>query len=297
MTLNRPQGIGGSEIGALLGLNPYSSPYKLWLEKTGRQPSQNVDTKYTEAGRILESAVADFFEIKTGNKIIKSSASQQSFVHPEYPFIFGTPDRRFVSRDFPGKGILECKTTQHQFDTAPPSWFCQLTWYLGILGLKNGAIAWLERGVDFKFQDVGFDDELFNHLLNVAITFWTENVEKNVPPEPINVDDIQAMYDRHTDDKVILADDAIRERYGKLIQVKRQLKELETVENLLTDELKMAMIDAEAIRDGDLTLVTWKTAKQSQQFDKDTFKADHPEIYEQYLRSVGGSRRFLVRGL
>ena len=28
--------IGGSDAGALLGLNPYNSPYSLWAEKTGK---------------------------------------------------------------------------------------------------------------------------------------------------------------------------------------------------------------------------------------------------------------------
>ena len=32
----RKQGIGGSDAGAIMGLNAYKSPYELWLEKTVR---------------------------------------------------------------------------------------------------------------------------------------------------------------------------------------------------------------------------------------------------------------------
>ena len=35
-TIDRPWGIGGSDIGAIVGLSPYKSAVDVWLEKVGR---------------------------------------------------------------------------------------------------------------------------------------------------------------------------------------------------------------------------------------------------------------------
>lgn len=38
----RSQGIGGSEIAAIMGISPYTTAYKLWEEKTGRRQPENI---------------------------------------------------------------------------------------------------------------------------------------------------------------------------------------------------------------------------------------------------------------
>ena len=54
----RSQGIGGSDAGTLLGLNPHKTAVELWLEKTGRMPIDNTDNPAQEWGRRLEAVVA-----------------------------------------------------------------------------------------------------------------------------------------------------------------------------------------------------------------------------------------------
>lgn len=38
----RSKGLGGSEIGIILGQSPYRTPYSLWLEKTGKKQPDNI---------------------------------------------------------------------------------------------------------------------------------------------------------------------------------------------------------------------------------------------------------------
>ena len=38
----RNTGIGGSDAAAIMGLNPYKSPYELWLEKTGQAEAPDL---------------------------------------------------------------------------------------------------------------------------------------------------------------------------------------------------------------------------------------------------------------
>ena len=288
----RKQGIGGSEVSAILGLSEYSSPYKVWLSKTGRK-SFNIDNKYTKAGLILESAVAEFFEQETRYHVVKASANQKTVIHPQYSFAVGTPDRRYVQRS--KKGILECKTTQHSYDSIPYGWFIQLQWYLGIVGMKFGSVAWLERGVDFKYREYEYDPEFFDYMIQAVEKFWTENVIKDIPPNPVSSSDIELMFSRHREGAVMEATPEILSAYTELISVREAIKELERSETELTEMIKTVMRDNEIIQSSGKQLFTWLSPKPSQLFDRDRFQTEHPELYLQYMTEKSGSRRFLIK--
>jgi len=290
----RSKGVGGSEVAALLGLDEYSSPYKVWLNKTGREEN-NVDNKFTRAGIILEGAVAQFFEETTNYRIIKSSAKQQTVFHPKHDFAFGTPDRRYYA-NVSGKRVLECKTVSYTVDEVPEKWFCQLQWYLGVLGSDNGAIAWLERGLDFKYKEYEFDKGFFEFLLDTAHKFWHENVLGDLAPEPINVADILHRFPSHNPDFEIEATPEVIVVHSEIKEVKESIKILEERKTVLEDSMKMYMRDAEAIINGAQALATWKASKSSYtKFDSDRFKEENPQLYFKYLREVQGSRRFLIK--
>ena len=64
----RKKYIGGSDAAIVVGLNPYSSRYALWCEKTGRTPGfeGNISTR---VGAYLEDFVATLFTEQTGIKV------------------------------------------------------------------------------------------------------------------------------------------------------------------------------------------------------------------------------------
>ena len=53
----RRSAIGGSDAAAIIGLNPYSSPYSVWADKTGRLPDK-PDNEAMRLGRDLEEYVS-----------------------------------------------------------------------------------------------------------------------------------------------------------------------------------------------------------------------------------------------
>ena len=63
----RNQGIGGSDAGTILGLNPYKKPYELWLEKTGAKEPEDISEKEAvKAGVYLEPVIAQWYTDETG---------------------------------------------------------------------------------------------------------------------------------------------------------------------------------------------------------------------------------------
>ena len=65
----RTKGVGGSDMGTILGLNPYSTPYDLWLEKTGRQQPEDISGKWA---------------IVKGNALEVELRRRFRQLHPEY---------------------------------------------------------------------------------------------------------------------------------------------------------------------------------------------------------------------
>ena len=74
--------IGGSDAGAVVGMNEWSSPLSVWADKTGSAPafSGNVSTR---VGAYLEDLVAKLFMEETGKTVQRLKFT---VVNPAYPF-------------------------------------------------------------------------------------------------------------------------------------------------------------------------------------------------------------------
>ncbi|NBR91300.1 MAG: hypothetical protein EBS68_15585, partial [Rhodobacteraceae bacterium] len=65
----RRQGLGASDMAAVMGVSPYKTPYQLWAEKTGATPPQKVGAA-AQRGVILEDAVGRYYEEERGVKLV-----------------------------------------------------------------------------------------------------------------------------------------------------------------------------------------------------------------------------------
>ena len=291
----RQKGIGGTDVSAIVGLNPYKSPLDVYLEKT-EQDDKEPETDTMRNGHYFELAVSEFFQNETDNRIIKLSIDDKILFDAENPVFRGTPDRRFQGRE--GKGVLECKSTACQINEIPKVWYIQLQWYLMLTGYKHGAIAYVSSyGGQNTFNYEMFDKnpELIEYLRQEADKFWRENVKAGVRPEPINADDIDKIFPNEEQGKVIKADDYILSEYERLVDLQKQKKEMEKEINKIKENLKLKIKDAEKIEAYGEPLITYKASKPTKKFDTSDFQKDYPELYNMYLKEKPGSRRFLVK--
>lgn len=295
---NRKAGIGSSEVATILGLNPYESRHALWLRKTGQAPAKE-ENFFMKAGHYLEDAVSRFFEDESGYKVIKSSAAEDIYVHPEYEWARVSPDRTFWLSETRNdeKGILECKTTQREIDpeNIPPYWFTQLQYQLGVMGRKKGALAWLSAGRVFDYREIDFVPDYFNWIMEEVEKFYTENILGGVEPELTTVADVLAKYPTTQPGTFVEAPDEIANLIADLKEKKAAKGVLEEEIGEIEEKIKVTIGEAEALNYQGIVLATWKTAKSSNKFDDKAFKADNPELYAKYVKEVPGSRRFLVK--
>lgn len=298
----RKGGIGSSEVGTILGLNPYETPYQLWRKKKGLD-APTPENFAMRAGHYLEDAVSLFYQDETGNEIIKSSAGDWLIVNNERPFLRVSPDRtcwkRGMARKHDNKGIVECKTTQKEIDgdSLPQHWFCQLQYQLGVAELNWGAIAWLTAGREFGYRDLTFDKDFYDWMIEEVTRFWVDCIQGNQEPLAINVEDVILKSPRHIAGKTLTANDDIITELAELKEVREELAALDQRKKAIEESIKMTMGDAEALvmPNTDDVLCTWKAGKDRTKFDDKRFAQEHPDMYAQYTKTTAGTRTFLIK--
>lgn len=299
---HRTQGIGSSEVGTILGLNPFETPYQLWRRKKGFDPPK-AENFAMKAGHYLEDAVSRFYADETHRDIIKRSAGDWIIYDPAMPYLRVSPDRLFwvdptARKNEDNKGILECKTTQLTIDAdnLPLHWFAQLQYQLGVAGYREGALAWLTMGREFGHKDIIFDEQFYTYLADQVTEYWERYIVGTEEPPAYNVDDVVVKYARHTDGKFIKANADVVAAAVRLKEVKQQIAELTQQKESAEATIKMAIGDAEGVQGDDgKVIATWKAGKDKAVFDTKRFAADHPEEYAEYITQKAAARTFLLK--
>lgn len=298
----RQYGIGSSEVGTILGLNPFETPYQLWRRKKGLD-APKAENFAMRAGHYLEDAVSKFYEYESGRNIIKSSVGDWLAVDATRDYLRVSPDRTFwvdntAKKNNENKGICECKTTQMKVDSdnIPQHWFCQLTYQLGVCGYSVGSLAWLTQGREFGYKDFVFDSDFYDFMVGEIDEFWHKYIVGDEEPLAYNAEDVILKAPRHTDGKTITATDEITQMLAELATYKGNAKEQNDGAKVIENELKLIMADAESIADTrGRVLVSWKSPQPSAKFDVDKFRTEHPDIYSRYTVQQQGARRFLIK--
>jgi putative phage-type endonuclease len=175
----RRKGIGGSDISAICGVNPWRSKMAVFLEKIEAIPGVE-ENEAIYWGTVLEDVVAQEFKKRNQVGVQRVNSLLQ---HPEYPMFLANIDR-IIPKE---KAILEIKTTnsfnskEWDEDRMPDHVMMQIQWYLGVTGFKKGYLAALVGGQRYVQASVKFDSELWAIMAQEAVAFW-ELVEARTPP-------------------------------------------------------------------------------------------------------------------
>jgi putative phage-type endonuclease len=269
MTLDlevRKKGIGSSEIGAILGLNPYTSAYDVWLEKTGQiEPFQGNER--TRLGKRLEVPILMEYEERSGTKL--EIFIDKTFVHPERSWQLATPDA--LVKEHPG--IVEAKLVgmrmmsqwgEQGTDQVPEYYLVQGSWQMSVLDRAFVDYAVL-IGDRYCVYTLPRDRELEEMLIDRVDVFWRRHVLGGLPP-PIQATErtmawIKSKYRQESKPlRIATADEteAVSSYRDLRLAAEKVHEALEDVEA----ELKLAIGDTEGIA-GPGFKITWKKSKDS----------------------------------
>lgn len=288
----RKFGIGGSDAGAICGLNPYRTAMQVYFDKTS-DVVEDTDNEAMRQGRDLEDYVAQRFMQATGKKVRRANAI---FCHEEYPFLLANVDR-MVSGENAG---LECKTAspyvadQWKDGQIPIHYQIQCYHYMAVCNAEAWYIAVLIYGREFKFHRIERDEQVIADLIQIEKDFWERNVQNHTLPDPDGSQIADAAIAEHFQNSkpihILLSDsfDQQLERREKLISA---INQMEQEKKRIEQELKIYMGKAETAKSSQFQ-VSWKTV-DSIRVDAKKLKEEEPEVYKKYQKSIH-SRRFTI---
>lgn len=271
----RKNGLGGSDAAAVIGMNPYVSPYTVWANKLGLI-SETEDNEAMRQGRDLEAYVASRFTEKTGKKVKRKPAMLWNIKHD---FMFADVDRMVVGE----KAGLECKTTSSlhlkKFKNGefPDNYYVQCMHYLAVTGLERWYLAVLILGKDFLVFEIKRDEEEIEALIQAETEFW-QLVQKKEPPAvdgtPSTSETLKEIY---TESKNAYLDFFGEEKQiTQYLDLDRMIKNLTKEKSRIEQHMKERLGHYETGRTEGFT-VSWKAQTRST-LDLKRFLEDHPEI-------------------
>jgi len=140
----RLRNITASEMSALLGVNPYSSPAKVLENKLNPKKFENISMRI---GNLMEQAVLKAFDLDLGMGGVEPWS--QGTVVSKDDRIAATPDGIIINKHY--RAMVEAKTTRSQYfekwySAVPKYYHLQVLVQMMVTGSDKGYIGVLEVG-------------------------------------------------------------------------------------------------------------------------------------------------------
>lgn len=304
----RKKSLGGSDMGAVLGLNKYRSPYTVWAEKTGRI-GEEPENEAMRIGRDLEPYVASRFE-----EVSRKGVRRMNYLlrREDCPHLHANIDRQILGES----SGLECKTAsalnlkRYKGGDFPESYYAQCVTYLAVTGWARWYLAVLVLGKGFYCyqitrapnddtpewceSSVYVSPEEIEAVKRCAEDFWRDCIEADSPP-PMDgaastTEALESIYEGGGGDVELFGRERLVEQYQYLMSRK---KAIEKGADAIKQQLMNDLGDNERGYCGRFT-VDWK-GQRRQTFDARAFAKDHPNMdLSSYYKTIN-FRKFTVK--
>ena len=241
----REKRIGGSDIGAILGVNKYKSIIDVYIDKTEGSSFEGNESTYW--GHIHESTI-----MKEFGKRHKEFIVYQAPYSVIDDFLIANLDGVLKEKENGEYGVLEIKTTNAfnykdwDGDVVPQYYYAQVQHYLILTGYKFAYIAVLIGGQQYKEFKIERNEEDINLIRNKATEFYQENLLKKIPPMPDGSDAYmnylkQKALEIENNEVIEFAD--LEEKASKIKELSKEINSLKKEQDLLKEEVMLELIN------------------------------------------------------
>jgi len=239
----RADGIGGSEIGTLMGLNPWESAYSLWAKRLGLIPTEPLTSMAAKIGTKLEEPILELFATEHPELDVYVTGTYQ---HPEIPYLHANPDALAYDKENDEWIVIEVKTSRNYWYETPPQYVAQVQHYLNVLNLKRGMIVALV-GMDYQEVSVPRDDFEISVANRTAAQWWkclTEGTQPEWDGSESTYETVRKMHPAITDEEVevdgghylLLAQDKFEQAQKEFLTAKAAvMKEMGTAKHAFVE--------------------------------------------------------------
>lgn len=225
----RAKYVTASVAGTLLGVHPYSTPYRLWAEKTSRVSRDDVENEMMRRGRLFEPVAVLMLQEDHPHWSF-DYRRDDAFYCDDALRIGATPDCFSMRADTRGMGILQIKTTSEENFKAewceeledgellitPPDWIC----IQAIIEAKLAKADWAHvgvmvigsRSIDMHLIEVPIHEGIWQTIVYAVDQFW-KMVDSGDHPPPdwdneIDQKTIGQVFGRTRPTPIDMSDDA-----------------------------------------------------------------------------------------
>lgn len=309
----RPKKLTGTRFATILGLNPWSTPFKIWCEVTRTYQKPFEDTIYTIAGKTIEPKQAEYMKqtyfmsnLVTPTDIWGKDYFRQTYgdFFRESPVLGGMWDYLLYGKDGKPTTVLEMKTSKRVEDwkdDIPEYYALQAALYAYLLGVDEVIMvaSFLEpKDYDAPEKFVCSGENTITRPFKVserypdfekkyvkpALKWWKDFVESGISPAFDERKDAEILKALRTNNLSPETDMAALVKEAEDLKAKLDAHAAEVAEDekrykVLTDMIKKAAIAQ--FRDGDKKVsiagsaYNWEVSRTSTtKIDKDAMKAD-----------------------
>lgn len=285
----RRTGVGASEVGAILGLSPYQTPFDVWASKTGRTEAID-DNNHMYWGRMLEDDIIE----ATGEELgIRTECSSLMLRSQFWPHMLCNLDGLADGGAFCPP--IEAKSSERgagwKEDDIPDSAHLQVMTQMAVIGCTTGYLSVLWGGANFKVHTISYDSSIVSMIGDAIEEFW-KLVEKDTPPTcDINLDVVKTLYPKGSGDTLIMPGN-----YGPRVEYFLKLKAFAKRVDEEIDSVQAEICAAI----GDYTKgvcssyeLNWANV-ETERLDTKRLKKERPDIHAQYLKKTS-SRRLTIK--
>lgn len=195
----RAEAIGGSEVGTILGLNPYESAYALWAKKTGKIPNPPINNWAVRFGQAFEAPILQLWAEEHPEFDVFETGTYQD---GHCGYLHANPDALARHKETGEWIVVEVKTSRTPWDYPPLGYIAQVMHYMGVLKVKRSVIVAV-AGMTWFEEWVNFDEDSYKSQLDMIDAFWwsmksdrkpawdgSESTYNAVRMETLSIDDI-----------------------------------------------------------------------------------------------------------
>ena len=249
-----------------------------------------------QMGHVMEPVIGRLAQAQLGTELVKI---EESLTHAKHPWFKSHFD--FAGKQGGKSFLVEAKNynaaTRSKFDVSgicPPADMAQLVHEAAVYGVDMVYLAVLFGGQEFLLIPFTITDEQKDDLIKQMAVVWGHaQAGTTLPPE--DLDQVKLLYPQGSE-HAKTASASVEQACLALAQIKANIKALEAQEEQYQTLVSGYMGEASVLStiEGQV-LATWKNAKASPKFDSKLFQSAMPDIYQQFVRDIPGSRRFLLK--
>jgi putative phage-type endonuclease len=254
-----------SDVSAVLGINPWTSPLRLWQRKLGLAPPEQDSEQFTWA-REAEPFVAQAYARRTGRP---TQIAQQLLRSVRWPWLGATLDAWTV-HPVHGSIPLEIKWTRSSkanedwAEGVPELYAPQLETQARVAGTEAASAAASIFGAPIVWCDRENDRELWTRILDATRDF-VKRIENEDPPKPQAGDGnaVRTLHPAETPGSATALPIEAVEIHDRLVELKRQRSLVGDEIDLLSRELELMIGDHETGLLPGGGSYTWKTVSRA----------------------------------